>query len=53
MTRCYAEASAEFSEKELAYPHLGGGLDQCLEQVRRGLSLDAAGAKPVVGAAAS
>ena len=40
----YAEASAEFSEKELAYLTLGDRLDQCLEQVRRRLSLDAAGA---------
>ena len=41
----YAQASSEFSEKELAYLDLGDRLDQCLEQVRRGLSLDSAGAK--------
>ena len=40
----YAEASAEFSEKELAYLTLRDRLDQCLEQVRRRLSLDPAGA---------
>ena len=45
----YAEASAEFSEKELRLSHLGGCLDQCLEQVRRGLSLDPAGAASQAG----
>ena len=40
----YAQASAEFSETGADLSHLGDRLDQRLEQVRRGLSLDAGGA---------
>ena len=49
----YAQASAEFSREGTGLSHLGDRLDQCLEQVRRRLSLDAAGAAKAVGAAAS
>ena len=40
----YAQASAEFSETGTGLSDVGDRLDQCLEQVRRRLSLDAAGA---------
>ena len=39
----YAQASAEFSETGARLSHVRGRLDQCLEQVRRRVSLDAAG----------
>jgi hypothetical protein len=39
----YTEASAEFSEKEFDLPDLGDYHDQCVESLRRGLSLVAAG----------
>ena len=39
----YAEASAEFSGTGARLSHVRGRLDQCLEQVRRRVSLDAAG----------
>ena len=41
----YAEASARILREGARLSHLGDGLDQCLEQVRRRVSLDAAGAE--------
>ena len=41
----YAQASCGVFGKGTRLSHVGGGLDQCLEPVRRSVSLDAAGAE--------